>query len=121
MKNDDNVYYYSFLFGIVVGLLILLIVEAKAEQTSILCKTYDTKEFIDIVSKGEKTNDVLVQFNGGKFFDGVSSYDSPVFKVIVPFDNGNAILVWNVKDQKGGVILTGEKDPQVHEIACIFR
>lgn len=121
MKNDNNIYYYSFLFGIVVGLLIVLIVNAKAEQTSILCKTYDTKEFIDIVTKGSKTNDVLVQFNGGKFFDGFSSFDDPLFRVIVPFDDGNAILLWNVREQKGGIVMTRPNDSQIHEIACIFR
>jgi hypothetical protein len=94
---------------------------AHAEQTSILCKTFDTKEFVDIVSKGEKTNSVLVQFNGGKFFDGFSVFDDPMFKVVVPFDAGSAVLIWDVRKQKGGIVLSDKDGPQVHEIACVFR
>jgi len=110
-------------FGIVFLLFASISVSsiARAEQISIICKTEDTKEFIDIVAKSERTNDVLVQFNGGKFFDGFSSFEDPIFKVIIPFDDGTALIAYNVETQKGGVITTLSKDRQFHKLECAFR
>lgn len=94
---------------------------AHAEQTSIICKTKETNEYIDIVSTGKNTNDVLLQVQGGKFYDGVSSFNDPIFKVIVPFDTGSAILVYNFKTNEGAFALSLGKDIQTQEVFCAFR
>ena len=104
-----------------IGLVAFIPIAAHASQNSILCKTTDTNEYIDIVSKGSNTNDVLFQIQGGTFYDGVSSFENPILKVIVPFDEGSAILIYNTTTQKGGVVLSFPNERQNHEIRCTFR
>lgn len=101
--------------------LVLLPTLAHAEQSSVLCKTTDTNEFIDIVAKGSFTDEVLVQVSGGKFFDGTSKFENPVFKVFVEFENGKMALIYNVKTQDGAVGMLIGEEKQLHNIICKFR
>ena len=94
---------------------------AKAEQASLLCKTTDTDEIIDIVSMSGSKHAVLVQINGGKYFEGESRFEDPFFFVFVRFDQGGLALKYNVKAEFGrvGVDLNGKR--QIHPIICAFR
>jgi hypothetical protein len=111
-----------FLYTTMIALIIYAIMSgAHAEQSSVLCKTNDTNEYIDIVSKEMDTNDVLFQVQGGKFYDGMSEFKSPIFKVYVPLDNGTIILLYNVNTREGFLGAAVNNEKQSHPISCVFR
>lgn len=93
---------------------------AHAEQTSLICKTNDTNEYIDIVSKGANTNDVLVQVNGGRFFDGTSMLMNDVLIITVSFTDGGLIVTSDIKG-KSSLMISRNNEKQVHDLTCRFR
>ena len=98
----------------------LLPVTANATQTSIICKTTDTNEYIDIVSKGEHTNDVLVQVNGGRFFDGTTMLMNDTLIVTVSFTTGGMIITYDTKG-KSTLMIAINDEKQFHKMNCRFR
>ena len=105
---------------LLLALALLVPSSAYATQTSILCKTTDSNEYIDIVSKGAQTNDVLVQINGGAFYDGSSVYMNGILIVTVSFDEGGLILNYNPKGTSSLIIAIKDKK-QIHDVTCRFR
>jgi hypothetical protein len=101
-------------------LLALLPATAHATQTSIICKTLDSNEYIDIVSKGEKTNDVLVQINGGPFYDGTTMLMNDTLIVTVSFVGGGLIVTYDVKG-KSSLMIAINEEKQFHNLSCRFR
>lgn len=103
----------------IIALLALMPTVANATQTSFICKT-DTDEYIDVVSKGEHTNDVLVQINGGKFYDGHSVLMNNVLIIIVDFVEGGVML--NMDTTGKGDMLMAIKDKNArYSLQCKFR
>jgi hypothetical protein len=102
------------------GLLAFLPMAAHATQSSLICKTNDTSEYIDVVSKGENTNDVLVQINGGKYFDGTTMLMNTSLIVTVTFTTGGMILVYDYAG-KSSVMMAVDNQKQFHDIVCRFR
>lgn len=100
---------------------LLMITPASAAQISILCKIKNTNEFIQVVSKNRSTNDVLVQIDGGTFYDGFSSFDDPFFKVVIPFDAGSGILIYNFKKDEGGFAISINNKRRTDEIDCVIN
>lgn len=92
---------------------------SHATQSSMLCKT-DTNEYIDVVSKGEQTNDVLVQINGGRFFDGHTLLMNGVLIVIVDFIGGGMMLNMQASGE-GNMIISLNEKTQSHTVKCQFR
>jgi hypothetical protein len=93
---------------------------ALADQSSVLCKTTDTNEYIDIVSKSATTNDVLIQINGGNYFDGSSMMMGKLLIVTATFRDGGFIL--NLKPDSSGSMMISISDKfQTHPVSCRFR
>ena len=97
----------------------LLATPAYATQSSILCKT-DSQEYIDIVAKGDRTNDVLVQINGGKFLDGHSLLLNDTLIVTVELDSGGIMLNTSLSGD-GKMMIAINKEVQNHTIKCKAR
>ena len=116
-----------YLWRIIIGMVLLglmflafgVITKAQAKQPSILCKTRDTKEYIDIVSTGG--SGALVQINGGEFLEGVAEFKDPMLYVTVPLDTGVFLVVFDVKERQGMSALNTTTARQVHEMDCKFR
>lgn len=102
------------------SLLCLLPTVASAAQSSMICKTNDSNEYIDIVSKGKATNDVLVQLNGGTFYDGNSMLMGDLLIITVSFDEGGMILTFDPKG-KSNLMISLKDQKQYHELTCRFR
>jgi len=100
--------------------LLLTSTQAFAVQTSFLCRT-ETKEYIDVVSKGDNTGEVLVQINGGKFLEGFGEFEEPVLFLKIPLDNGVILIGYNVLTDKAIVAtdIGGKKTSQ--NMTCQFR
>jgi len=105
---------------ILTAALLLTSTQAFAVQTSFLCKT-ETKDFIDVVSKGDNTNEVLVQINGGKFLEGFAEFEKPVLFIKVPLDSGVILLGYNVVSGKAMVVTEINGKKQSQEMTCQFR
>lgn len=101
------------------GLVALLPAAAQAEQVSMLCRT-ETNEFIDVVAKGTN-NEVLLQINGGKFFEGFASYQDPVLRIVVPLDDGTMVLGYNIKAETALFITSISNKKQSFNAICKFR
>ena len=93
---------------------------AWATQTSFFCKSLTTTDVIDVVSKGERTNDVLVQIDGGKFFDGNTVLLGKILIVTVSFDNGGLILSYNTSGPSSLIIANDGKQTTL-DLKCQFR
>ena len=104
---------------LLIALLLLAPSAAYATQSSILCKT-DTDDYIDVVSKGERTNDVLVQINGGKFFDGHSLLMNNILIVTVDFIEGGLMMNMDVSG-KGDMLMSVKDKNARYTLNCKFR
>lgn len=93
---------------------------AYATQTSMICKTTETNEYIDIVSKSAKTNEVLVQINGGKFFDGSSMIINDLLIITVPLVEGGILIIYS-RSELGTFMMSIDDQNQSHKISCKFR
>jgi len=104
---------------ILIGTLLLYSTVANATQSSVICKT-DTGDYIDIVSKGEQTNDVLVQVNGGKFYDGHSMLMNNMLIVTVDFIEGGMMLNMDLSG-KGDMLMALKDKNARYSLHCNFR
>lgn len=92
---------------------------AYAAKTSFLCRTLDTKEYVDVVSTGENT--ALVQVNGGDFLEAVAEFEDPILFITVPLDTGVLVLAYDVIQDKAALVVKTKKRNQTHEMKCTFR
>ena len=104
---------------LLIALLLMAPSTAYATQSSILCKT-DTGDYVDVVSKGEHTNDVLVQVNGGKFFDGHSLLMNNILIVTVDFIEGGLMMNMDVSG-KGDMLMALKDKNARYTLNCKFR
>jgi hypothetical protein len=72
------------------------------------------------VSKGESTNDVLVQINSGKFFDGQSMIMNNMLVVTVSFTTGG-LMITNDAENKGSIMIALGNERQTHNLTCRYR
>lgn len=100
--------------------LFLLPSVAFATQSSMLCKT-DKNEFIDIVATDKSPTDVLVQINGGPFYNGAAAYSDENLLVTVQFTTGIFLLNYSAKTNSGVSMLTLNGQKVASTIQCTFR
>jgi hypothetical protein len=118
----DKFLWRTALWCIAIGIILIVLGScnlAHAKQPSLLCKTRDSKEYIDIVSTGG--TGALVQINGGDFLEGTAEFEDPMLYVAVPLTNGTFGVVFDVKERQGVAVLKADGKKQVHEMDCIFR
>lgn len=92
---------------------------ANATQSSMICKT-NSNEYVDVVAKGERTNDVLIQINGGKFLDGHSLMLGSVLVVTAELIDGGILINLGSAGDGKMIIAVGDK-VQTHKMNCKFR
>jgi hypothetical protein len=104
---------------LILAAMLMIPVAANATQSSMICKT-DSNEYVDVVTKGERTNDVLVQINGGKFFDGHSLMLGSILVVTVELEDGGILINLGTAGNGNIIIAVGDK-VQTHKMNCKFR
>lgn len=104
---------------ILIAAALIAPIAAHAENASLLCQTTDTKEMIDIVDIGDHR--VLVQVQGGTFYEGAAKFEDPILYVVVTFSNGAIALKYNVATKTGKLGAEINDERQVHDVLCQFR
>lgn len=100
--------------------LLLTSTQVFAEQASFLCRT-ETDEFVDVVSKGDDTDEVLVQINGGKFLEGFGEFEEPILYIKVPLDRGSILMGYNIKTSKALMLTEINGKKTAIKMTCQFR
>ena len=104
----------------IISLLALLPLPAMATESSMLCKTSGGM-YVDIVSVSKDSSSVLVQLDGGTFFNGHAAFTDPQLVVTVPFDQGLFFISWDVRSNQGSSMMMMGSKKAVENIECRFR
>lgn len=94
-------------------------VVSHAKTISFLCKTRDTKEYVDVLSAGD--GKVYVQLNGGDFLEGEAEFKDPNLYIYVPVTNGVFVVAFDVTTGEGGFFARAGDKKQSHAMDCKFR